>query len=129
MTSNLHVRISILNPGDDVTPLKFRGWLRTEAASIDFETRSAAQEHKACVIRIFLPEKLRMAIGQRKLDKILQDVVDKFESIQRVELRSVDTPLTSEQMMQVQEEVKAELASLMAATADNDAPDDKPTIH
>ena len=127
MTSTVHIRFSILNPGAEVTALKFRGWLRREAADIDQQTQAARQDHQASVIRIYLTEKLRLAIGQRKLDTIFQDVVDRFDSIYRVEFRIVDAPLDTEQMMLAQNECKVDIEALIAA-AGTESPND-PTIH
>ncbi len=84
--------MSVLNPGPEVTPLKFRSWLRTEAADIDRMTRATNLAHQASIIRIFLPDRLRVAIGQAKLDRIIQDVVNQFETIIRVELQVVAGP-------------------------------------
>lgn len=128
MKENLHVRISILNPGLDVTPLKFRGWLRAEAADIDRKTQQAGLEHGASIIRLFLPERLRLAIGQDKLDKILQDVVEKFATIYTIDLRSVEKPLTFEQILQEQAQAQADLGAI-AAGAKAEEKNDKPTLH
>lgn len=129
MTSTIHLRFAILNPGAEVTALKFRGWLRAKAADIDQRSVAARQDAEASVIRLYLPDKLRLAIGQHKLDKILQDMVDRFESIYRVEVRKVEGPLTVEQMMLAQEECKADMDALVAAADDGEPPDGDPTIH
>lgn len=128
MKENLHIRISILNPGSDVTPLKFRGWLRTEAADIDRKTQQAGLEHEASIIRLFLPERLRLAIGQDKLDKILQDIVEKFATIYSIDLRSVEAPLTFEEILQEQAQAQADLGAIAAATKSG-TKNDKPTLH
>lgn len=80
------LRISLLNAPDDMAPLKLRGWLRTEAVDIQSMARG---EHDLIIIRLFMPERLRLAITQKKLDGILQEIVDKFPNIHRVELQSV----------------------------------------
>lgn len=128
MKEDIHVRISILNPGFDVTPLKFRGWLRAEAADIDRKTQQAGLKHEASIIRLFLPERLRLAIGQGKLDKILQDVVEKFATIYSIDLRSVEIPLTVEEMLHEQALAQADLQSISEG-AKSGKTDDKPTLH
>lgn len=128
MKENLHVRISILNPGLDVTPLKFRGWLRGEAADIDRKTHLTGLKHEASIIRLFLPERLRLAIGQDKLDKILQDVVEKFATIYSIDLRSVETPLTFEEMLHEQALAQADLQAISEG-AKSGKTVDKPTLH
>ena len=128
MKENLHIRISILNPGFDVTPLKFRGWLRAEAADIDRKTQQAGLKHEASIIRLFLPERLRLAIGQDKLDKILQDVVEKFATIYSIDLRSAETPLSFEAMLHEQAQAQADLETIAVATQ-SEGQNDKPTLH
>jgi len=128
MKENLHIRISILNPGFDVTPLKFRGWLRAEAADIDRKTQQAGLKHEASIIRLFLPERLRLAIGQDKLDKILQDVVEKFATIYSIDLRSAETPLSFEEMLHEQAQAQADLETIAVATQ-SEGQNDKPTLH
>jgi hypothetical protein len=128
MADNLHVRIALLSPGPEVTPLKFRGWLRAEAASIDEKSRASGMTHHVSVIRLFLPERVRFTIGQAKLDKILQDIVDKFETIQRVELRGVDVPLTFTELLEAQEEARGDLATIDGLLAEA-PPGDNTSIH
>lgn len=90
------LRLSILNAPDDMTSLKLRGWLRGEAESIQGLAKS---EHDMIVIRLFLPERLRLATTQKQLDKILQGIVDRFPNIYRVELRPVTKALTASEMV------------------------------
>lgn len=126
--TNMHLRASILNPGPEITPLKFRGWLRAEAADIDQKTRATGQQYLVSIIRLYLPEKLRLAIGQDKLDRILQGVVDKFETIQNIELRTVEAPLDLARMSEAQTEMQADIQEMMRATKEGDS-EDKPTFH
>lgn len=109
---NLHVRVSLLNPEATLTPLKFRGWLREQASDIDRKSRESCMTNQVSVIRLFLTERLRLQIGQTKLDRILQDIVDKFSTIHRIELRNVDGPLSFEEMMAEQAQAQEELESL-----------------
>lgn len=112
MENNLHVRLSILNPGFEVSPLKFRGWLRAEAAQIDQMSRASGMPHQVTIIRLFVPTRLFFAIGEAALDKTLQQITDKFETIYRIELRVVDNPLTLDEMCLAEEEAQQDLQSI-----------------
>lgn len=129
MEPNLHLRISILSPGPDVTPLKFRGWLRGEAADIDLKTRNTGLAHQVSIIRLFMPNRLRLSIGQKKLDKILQDIVDRFETIYRIELEQVDAPLSMEELVEIEAETRATMEALREQEKSGDGPDAPPTVH
>lgn len=120
--SHVHVRASLLNPGFDITPLKFRSWIREEARDIDQKALAAAGDHHHSVIFLFLPEKTFNIIGAPKVDKILQDVTDRFHTILRIELRLVDAPMTMEEMVEEQRLIQAQFAEMAES-------DDKPTIH
>ncbi len=129
MEPNLHLRISILSPGPYVTPLKFRGWLRGEAADIDLKTRNTGLAHQVSIIRLFMPNRLRLSIGQKKLDKILQDIVDRFETIYRIELEQVDAPLSMEEIVEIEAETRATMEALREQEKSGDGPDAPPTVH
>lgn len=120
------LRYSILNPGPEVTPLKFRGWFRQEAARIQ---EMAKGPHDIIVIRLFITQRLIAGVSQRKMDVALQDAVDRHPNIHRVELRPVDKPLTADEMMEAGREAEAdinEVAERLAATVEDEAP---PTLH
>lgn len=120
------LRYSILNPGPEVTPLKFRGWFRQEAARIQ---EMAKGPHDIIVIRLFITQRLIAGVSQRKMDVALQDAVDRHPNIHRVELRPVDKPLTADEMMEAGREAEAdinEVAEQLAATVEDEAP---PTLH
>lgn len=117
------LRISILNAPDDLTPLKLRGWLRSEAESIQGLVKG---EHDMIVIRLFLPDRLRLATTQKQLDKLLQGIVDRFPNIYRVELRPVTTALTAGEMAQAAEEGQADLQAMLEGMKQDDTP---PTLH
>jgi len=117
------LRLSILNAPDDMTPLKLRGWLRGEAASIQ---GLAKGEHDMIVIRLFLPERLRLATTQKQLDKILQGIVDRLPNIHRIELRPVSQALTAIEMSRAAEEAKTDLQEMIDVMKQEDIP---PTVH
>jgi len=128
LSQNVQYRVSILNPGIDVTPLKFRGWFRAQAADIDAKALSSESAHRVCVIRLYLTRRLIAAVGQDKIDRILQDAVDRFATIHRVELLDVDAPLTPNAMESVRQEVQAEMDALRHQ-AEQDRSDDSHTLH
>lgn len=122
------LRYSIINPGPEITPLKFRGWFRQEAARIQ---EMAKGPHDIIVIRLFITQRLIAGVSQRKIDVALQDAVDRHPNIHRVELRPVDKPLTAAEMMEAGREAKEDIneaAERLAATVEdeNEAP---PTLH
>lgn len=129
MEADLHLRISILSPGLDVTPLKFRGWLRAEASDIDLKTRTSGLERQVSIIRLFIPNRLRLAVGQQRLDKILQDIVDRFETIHRIELEAVDAPLSIQEISEIEAGMRATMDELRAIEKVGDDADDAPTVH
>jgi hypothetical protein len=75
-------------------------------------------DHKASVIHLYLPARLRAQIGQAKLDRMLHDVVNKYETIYRIELRSVEEPLTLNEMMLAQDEARKSFVALEAFLGD-----------
>lgn len=93
-------KISILHPSPDITPLKLRGWLYGEAEEIE----GCSDRGDRVLVRLFLLERVRFGFTPKKLDALLQGVVDKYPSIQRVELNVVKTPMSLEQMRDVIEE-------------------------
>ncbi len=120
------LRYSIINPGPEVTPLKFRGWFRQEAARIQEMSNGP---HDIIIIRLFITERLVFGVTQRKLDVILQDAVDRNPNIHRVELRTVEKPLSTAEMLDAGKEAEEdinELAERMAATVEDGEP---PTVH
>lgn len=112
-----------------MTPLKFRGWLRAEVSDIDLKTKSSGLKHQVSIVRLFMPNRLRLAIGQQKLDKILHDVVDRFETIHRVELEAVDAPLTLGEIVEIEAETRASMEALGKLEKAESGTDDGPTVH
>jgi hypothetical protein len=122
------LRYSIINPGPEITPLKFRGWFRQEAARIQ---EMAKGPHDIIVIRLFITQRLIAGVTQRKIDVALQDAVDRHPNIHRVELRLVDKPLTADEMMEAGRESEVdinEVAERLAATVE-DENESPPTLH
>lgn len=118
------MRMSILNVTEDVTPLKFRGWLRNEAISIQRTTRN---RDDIITIRLFITESLRFAITQAKLDKILKAVVDKHPNIYRVELQVEPRALTVMQMAEAADAANADLQKMVDEI--QSSPKTPPTFH
>ena len=117
------LRYSILNPPPELSPLKFRGWFRNEAARIQ---ETAKGPHDIIVIRLFITQRLIAGVSQRKIDVALQDAVDRHPNIHRVELQPVATPLTNEEMMEAAREAQDDIGEIVGNLA---GPDDKKPIH
>ncbi len=119
------MRMSILNVDEStVTPLKFRGWLRTEAINIQ---RTARDKDDIIVIRLFMTDRLRFAITQTALDKMLKAVVDKHPNIYRVELQTDSAALSTSEVMEAAEIAKSDLKS--AVKDMQSGPKTPPTFH
>lgn len=103
------IRISLLNPGVEITPLRLRGWLQTEAARIN--GRSGPDD--GAILRLFLTKKLRFAFTQDKLDAMLQAIADKYPAVLRIETQVVNVPLSTEQMEEQTRLANADLAKFM----------------
>ena len=102
-------RSSILQVPAEVTPLKFRGYLRREIEAVQ---ATAQNEEDIIVVRLFVLEKVLFGLGPKKVDSILQGVVGKFPNIQRIELEALVRPLTREEMQEAADEAQAMLQAL-----------------
>lgn len=126
--SNIQFRISLVSVPPEISPLKLRGFLRSEAEDI----QSKATEHSLFIVRLFLPERLLFAVTQKKVDVLLQDITNKYESIQRVELVVVKQSLNAVQMMEeaklAEEDMKLLLEDAKAMSDSMNGKSDK-TIH
>ncbi len=126
--SNIQFRISLVSVPPEISPLKLRGFLRSEAEDI----QSKATEHSLFIVRLFLPERLLFAVTQKKVDVLLQDITNKYESIQRVELVVVKQSLNAVQMMEeaklAEEDMKLLLEDAKAMSDSMNGNSDK-TIH
>lgn len=88
------IRITLLNPGVEISPLRLRGWLQTEAARVN----ARCGPDDGVILRLFLTKKLRYAFTGDKLDAMLRTLTEKYPAILRVETQLVDAPLDQAQM-------------------------------
>ena len=102
-------RSSILQVPANITPLKFRGYLRKEIEAVQ---ATAQGEEDIIVVRVFVLEKVLFGLGARKVDSILQGVVEKCPNIQRVELEALARPLTAAEMQEAAAEAQAMVQAL-----------------
>lgn len=114
MDTNVQLRISVINTPDDLTPLKLRGWLLQQAREI----QEVSSEYAYTRIKLFLTKRQRFAFTQKKLDTLLQRIVDKFPAIHRIELVEVDKSLTNQEMQVATEYADAELKELSKSLSD-----------
>lgn len=125
LETNVQLRISVINTPDDLSPLKMRGWLLQQAREI----QEMSSEHAYTRIKLYLTKRQRFAFTQKKLDMLLQRIVDKFPAIHGIDLVEVDKSLTNQEMQAVSEYANAELNDL-SKSLDNflgKQPDD--TLH
>lgn len=94
MNDNFQLRVSVINVPDDLSPLKLRGWLLQQAREI----QEISSEHSYTEIKLFLSKRQRFAFPPKKLDALLQGIVDKFPAIHRVALCEVERTLDAGQM-------------------------------
>ena len=102
-------RSSILQLPADVTPLKFRGYLRKEIEAVQ---ATAQGEEDIIVVRLFVLEKVLFGLGVKKVDSILNGVVTKCPNIQRIELEALIRPLTAEEMQEAADEAQEMVQAL-----------------
>lgn len=102
-------RSSILQVPADITPLKFRGYLRKEIEAVQ---ATAQGEEDIIVVRVFVLEKVLFGLGARKVDSILHGVVAKCPNIQRIELEALVRPLSAEEMQEAADEAQDTLQAL-----------------
>ena len=102
-------RSSILQVPADITPLKFRGYLRKEIEAVQ---ATAQSEEDIIVVRVFVLEKVLFGQGARKVDSILHGVVAKCPNIQRIELEALVRPLSAEEMQEAADEAQETLQAL-----------------
>ena len=102
-------RSSILQVPAEITPLKFRGYLRKE---IDAVQATAQNEEDIIIVRVFVLEKVLFGLGPKKVDSILQGAVGKCPNIQRIELEALTRPLTAEEMQEAAAEAQEMLQAL-----------------
>ena len=99
-------RSVILQVPAEVTPLKFRGYLRKEIEAVQ---ATAQSEEDIIIVRLFVLEKVLFGLGAKKVDSILLGVVGKCPNILRIELDGLARPLTQEEMQEAANEAQATL--------------------
>ncbi len=102
-------RSSILQVPAEVTPLRFRGYLRREIEAVQ---ATAEHAEDIIVVRLFVLEKVLFGLGAKKVDGILQGIVGKCPNIQRIELEALARPLTQEEMQEAADEAQQTLLAL-----------------
>lgn len=102
-------RSSVLQVPADVSPLKFRGYLRKEIQAVQ---ASAQSPEEIIIVRLFVLEKVLFGLGPQKVDSILHGVVEKCPNIQRIELEALARPLTAEEMQEAAEDAQAMVQAL-----------------
>jgi hypothetical protein len=102
-------RSAILQVPPEVTPLKFRGYLRKE---IDAVQATAQGEADIIVVRLFVLEKVLFGLGAKKVDSILHNAVGKSPNILRIELEGLIRPLTKDEMQEAASEAQSTLELL-----------------
>lgn len=98
-------RSSILQVPADVTPLRFRGYLRQEIEAVQ---ATAQSEEDIIIVRVFVLEKVLFGLGAKKVDGI----VGKCPNIQRIELEALLRPLTADEMQEAAADAQQTLQAL-----------------
>lgn len=126
-SGNVELKISLVNVPESITPLKLRGYLRGEAQDI----QNKAKEHSFVIIRLFMPERMLFAYTQKKLDVLLEDIVNKVPCIHRVELVTVKNALDAAQMMEESKIAKEDLGLMIedAKAFEESIKDEDRTVH
>lgn len=102
-------RSSVLQVPSQVTPLKFRGYLRQEIEAVQ---ATAQGEEDIIVVRVFVLERVLFGLGAKKVDSIVQGVVAKCPNVQRIELEALTRPLTQEEMQEAADDAQQTLQAL-----------------
>ena len=102
-------RSATLQVPADVTPLKFRGYLRKEIEAVQ---ATAQGEEDIIIVRLFVLEKVLFGLGAKKVDSILLGVVGKCPNILRIELEGLVRPLTQDEMQEAADDAQTTLQAL-----------------
>jgi len=102
-------RSATLQVPADVTPLKFRGYLRKEIEAVQ---ATAQGEEDIIIVRLFVLEKVLFGLGAKKVDSILLGVVGKCPNILRIELEGLVRPLTQGEMQEAAADAQSTLQAL-----------------
>jgi len=116
-------RSATLQVPAEVTPLKFRGYLRKEIEAVQ---ATAQSDEDIVVVRLFVLEKVLFGLGAKKVDSILHGALGKCPNILRIELEGLLRPLTQDEMQEAADEAQATLQTLrdrVMASGGNPAPD------
>lgn len=104
-------RLALINTPEGVSPLRFRSWIRIEVQQVQMACRG----DDLAIVRIFLLERLRLQITQKKIDRLVQELVDRFPSVLRIELHPIQKPLTPEELAKETEIANADMKQFVAA--------------
>ena len=102
-------RSATLQVPAEVTPLKFRGYLRKEIEAVQ---ATAQGEEDIIVVRLFVLEKVLFGLGAKKVDSILHGALGKCPNILRIELEGLLRPLTQDEMQEAAAEAQSTLQTL-----------------
>ena len=102
-------RSATLQVPAEVTPLKFRGYLRKEIEAVQ---ATAQGEEDIIVVRLFVLEKVLFGLGAKKADSILHNALGKCPNILRIELEGLLRPLTQDEMQEAAAEAQSTLQML-----------------
>ena len=102
-------RSATLQVPAEVTPLKFRGYLRKEIEAVQ---ATAQGEEDIIVVRLFVLEKVLFGLGAKKVDSILHNALGKCPNILRIELEGLLRPLTQDEMQEAAAEAQSTLQAL-----------------
>lgn len=102
-------RSATLQVPAEVTPLKFRGYLRKEIEAVQ---ATAQGEEDIIVVRLFVLEKVLFGLGAKKVDSILHNALGKCPNILRIELEGLLRPLTQDEMQEAAAEAQSTLQML-----------------
>jgi hypothetical protein len=102
-------RYSILQVPAEISPLKFRGYVRKEIEAVQ---ATAKDEEDIILVRLFVLEKILFGLGMKKMDSILNTLVGKCPNIQRIELEPLLRPLTVEEMQEAADDAQSTLQAL-----------------
>ena len=102
-------RSATLQVPAEVTPLKFRGYLRKEIEAVQ---ATAQGEEDIIVVRLFVLEKVLFGLGTKKVDSIQHGALGKCPNILRIELEGLLRPLTQDEMQEAAAEAQSTLQML-----------------
>jgi len=102
-------RSTVLQVPSNVTSLKFRGYLRQEIEAVQATAQNAED---IFIVHLFVLEKVLFGLGAKKVDSILQSILEKCPNIQRIELEALIRPLTQDEMQEAADEAQAMLQKL-----------------